>query len=83
MSIRQLVETICGKLGVRFEDHVKIVDDRLGKDAAYQLDSKKLRGLLNWKDNINLDKGLDQCIDWVNRNFDILKDQPLHYVHKP
>lgn len=82
VSIRQLVETICEKLGVRFEDHVKIAADRLGKDAAYRLDSKKLRDLLNWRDNMTLDEGLDQCINWVSRNFDILKDQPLHYVHK-
>lgn len=82
VSIRHLVEVICGKLGARFEDHVEIVGDRLGKDAAYQLNSTKLRTELNWKDSTNLDTGLDQCIDWVNRNFDILKNQPFNYVHK-
>jgi len=82
VSIRQLVETLCRKLGVHFEDHAEIVGDRLGKDAAYQLDSTKLRTELNWQDNISLDKGLDQCIYWVKRNFDTLKNEPFNYIHK-
>ena len=82
VSIRQLVEILCEKLNVRFENHTTIVGDRLGKDAAYQLDSNKLRTMLHWKDNTSLDKGLDQCIRWVVRNFDTLKDQPRNYIHK-
>ena len=82
VSIRQLVEMICRKLDVRFEDHAEIVGDRLGKDAAYQLDSTKLRAELNWKDNVTLDQGLDQCIEWVQHNFDALKKQPFDYIHK-
>ena len=82
VSIRQLVETICKKLGVQFEDHAEIVGDRLGKDAAYQLDSTKLRTELRWQDNVSLDQGLDQCIDWVKRNFDALKNESFDYIHK-
>jgi len=82
VSIRQLVETMCKKLGVQFEDHAEIVGDRLGKDAAYQLDSTKLRTELNWQDNVSLDQGLDQCIDWVKRNFDALKNESFDYIHK-
>ena len=82
VSIRELVESICKKLGVRFEDHAEIVGDRLGKDAAYQLDSRKLRTELNWQDNISLDQGLDQCIEWVKHNFDALKNEPYDYIHK-
>ena len=83
VSIRQLVEMLCSKLGVRFEDHAEIVGERLGKDAAYQLDSTKLRTELDWQDKVSLDKGLDQCIDWVKRNFEALKNQPFDYIHKP
>lgn len=82
VTIRQLVEMVCHKLNVRFEDHVEIVGERLGKDAAYQLDSSKLRTETGWKDKINLDKGLDHCIIWVQRNFPELKKQPFDYVHK-
>ena len=82
ISIRELVEAICKKLNVCFEDHAEIVDERLGKDAAYQLNSTKVRTELNCQDNIKIDKGLDQCIDWVKRNFDVLKNQPFNYIHK-
>lgn len=82
ISIRALVERICIKLKVKFDDHVELVGDRLGKDSAYHLESTKLRTEHNWKDRISLDQGLDECIEWVQRNLDILKNQPFDYQHK-
>jgi len=82
ISIRELVERICAKMGVRFEEYVEFVGEREGKDAAYHLDSTKLRTELGWKDRISLDHGLDECIAWVKSNFEILKEQPLEYQHK-
>ncbi len=83
ISIRALVELICSKLGVNFDDHVEFVGERLGKDSAYHLDSTKVRQELGWKDSIMLDKGIDECIAWVQNNFEALKDQPFDYQHKP
>ncbi len=83
ISIRDLVEKICRKMDVRFEDHVKVVGERLGKDSAYHLDSTKLRTELGWQDRIALDQGIDECIGWVRENFDALKAQPHDYIHKP
>jgi dTDP-glucose 4,6-dehydratase len=83
VTIRQLVERICAKLGVKFEDHVEIVGERLGKDAAYMLESSKLRETLGWKDRVSLEAGLDDCIAWVQRHFDELRQLPYDYIHKP
>lgn len=83
ISIRALVERICEKLGVDFADHVEVVGERLGKDSAYHLSSAKLRSELGWRDSIGLDQGLHECIAWVKGNFDVLKDQPYDYQHKP
>jgi len=83
VSVRDLVEGICRKLSVDFDSHVEIVGERLGKDAAYMLDSTKLRSELGWKDRISLDKGLDDCISWVKSNLEDLKLQPFDYIHKP
>lgn len=83
VSIRELVERICTKLGVPFEDHVEVVGERMGKDSAYHLDSTKLRSELGWQDCIDLDRGLDECIAWVRENLDELKSQPYDYLHKP
>lgn len=83
VSIRELVERLCALLGKRFEDCVEMVGDRLGKDAAYMLDSAKLRDTLGWKDSVTLDAGLDQCVGWVRDNLEALQQQPIDYVHKP
>jgi dTDP-glucose 4,6-dehydratase len=83
ISIRDVVEIICKKLNRSFEREVQIVGERLGKDAAYHLDSTKLRNELSWEDKINLNQGIDECIDWMNRYFDILSNQEYDYKHKP
>ena len=76
------IYSICKKLNAVFEDHVEFVGDRIGKDSAYHLDSKKIRAELHWQDRIDLDQGLDGCIAWVKNNFDILKNEDFDYRHK-
>jgi dTDP-glucose 4,6-dehydratase len=83
VSIRNLVEMICAKMEVDFSGSVDVVEDRLGKDAAYMLDSAKLRETLGWNEEITLEKGLDECISWVKSNLDVLKSMDWDYVHKP
>ena len=83
VSIRELVELICTRLGVEFSQTVEVVGDRPGKDAAYLLDSQKARRALGWSDAVSLDEGIDQTIGWIDENLDQLKQQPLDYIHKP
>ena len=83
VSIRELVELICKKMEVSFDDNVEIVGERLGKDAAYKLDSSKIRDTLGWSDKISLEDGIDQCVAWVDENLDDLKSQNMDYQHKP
>ena len=83
VTVRELVEKICIKLGAKFENCVEVVGERLGKDSAYLLDSTKLRTTLGWKDTISLDAGLDDCIAWVKANLEDLKQLPFDYTHKP
>lgn len=83
ISIRELVELICRALGIAFEDTVTMAPDRVGKDSAYWLNSDKLRGQLQWRDAIDLETGLSQCIGWVKDNMATLLQQPQNYVHRP
>lgn len=83
LSIRALVEKICRRMGVAFNDLVEIVDDRPGKDAAYLLDSGKVRNDMGWRDQISLDQGIDDTIRWVRDNITALKLAPHDYIHKP
>jgi dTDP-glucose 4,6-dehydratase len=82
VTIRELVERICAKMGASFDSTVEVVGDRPGKDAAYMLDSTKIRDAFGWKDRIGLDEGLDDCIRWVDRNIEVLRHQNFDYVHK-
>jgi dTDP-glucose 4,6-dehydratase len=82
VSIRELVEIICARLGKSFSHCVEVVGERLGKDSAYWLNSRKLREGLGWQDQISLEMGIDQTITWVQSNLSALKQQPANYIHK-
>lgn len=82
VSIRELVEMLCRMLGVNFEQAVDVAPERLGKDSAYWLNSDKLRKL-GWQDQITLETGLADVVEWVQKNLSELELQPVGYVHKP
>ncbi|MBU1585247.1 MAG: GDP-mannose 4,6-dehydratase, partial [Proteobacteria bacterium] len=62
ISIKELVKLICKKLCVPFDQYVKNVEDRPGKDDAYLLNCVKSENELGWKSTISLDNGLDKTI---------------------
>ena len=70
-------------MNISFEDNVDVVEDRPGKDAAYLLASNRAKEILHWEDKIGLEKGIEETISWVKDNLEILKKQPLSYMHKP
>ena len=81
VSIRQIVERILSKLGLDFESNIELVQDRIGKDNAYLLDSRKIRSELDWKETILLDEGIDQTIEWIQRDLRTLRTFKMDYVH--
>lgn len=83
VSIRDLVQMILDKLGKSFEECVELGPERPGKDAAYMLDSFRLRSELGWQDKISLEEGLDSVIAWARRFEKQLSCLPSSYVHKP
>ena len=66
-----------------FEDVVEITEDRPGKDAAYLLDSSRIRNELGWQDRLSLEDGITETISWVDQWFEELKNLPHNYIHKP
>ena len=82
ITIRNLVEMICDVMGVHFEDHVTVTEELMGKDSAYLLDSSKARRTLGWKDQVSLKEGILTVLQWIEKNLDILQQQPFDYVHK-
>ncbi len=83
ISIRSLVQMIAEQMELSFGNNVEDVGERLGKDAAYLLDSAKVREALRWKDQISLEQGIEETIAWVKDNMEELKKQPFDYIHKP
>lgn len=81
--IRDLVKMIAKQMNISFKDNVEQTEDRPGKDAAYLLDSSKAKNVLFWEDKIGLEQGIEETISWVKDNLEILKKQPLNYIHKP
>lgn len=82
ISIRHLIEMICEKMNVKFDDVVEIVGERLGQDKAYVIDSTKARETLNWSPKISLEKGIEDTIQWVEESFNDMKQESLEYCHK-
>jgi dTDP-glucose 4,6-dehydratase len=82
IRIRDLVQLICDRLGVAFEDAVEVAEERPGKDAAYRLDSRKLQSELGWSSQIGLEEGLSDVGAWIDRNIEVLSRMPQTYQHK-
>ncbi len=83
ISIRGLVELILDRLGKNIDACVEIGPERPGKDAAYMLDSSKMRMELGWTDAIPLAAGVNDTIVWAKRFSEELPSLPIRYEHKP
>ena len=77
-SILGIVEMICGMLDVKMSEVCSDAPERPGKDAAYKLNSNKLRAL-NWTDQIDLDDGIIDVIDWMKQNWAEVQRMPLEW----
>ena len=82
VTIRDLVDLICKKMNAKFDDHVEIVGERLGKDTAYRLDSSRLRSELAWSPSISLEAGIEQTVQWIDLNLAVFRAMPWDYQHK-
>jgi dTDP-glucose 4,6-dehydratase len=82
ISIRQLVEKICFHVQIDMNDFVREAKERPGKDQAYLLKWEKSLKELGWSPQIDLDTGIDETIDWVQKNFDEIRTLPRDYIHQ-
>ncbi len=82
ISIKNLIKKICKIMDYDYNNLVVNVEDRKGKDNFYKLESSKIRNGLGWKDQINLDQGLNNTITWVKNNLNQIKKMSLEYKHK-
>lgn len=83
VCVREVVSRLAGKLGLRLAEVSADVCERLGQDAAYVINSDKLRGETNWRPEIPLDRGLGEVVEWIGENWDQIRTSGLEYVHQP
>jgi len=82
ISIYDLVELICKQMGKDIKDHIQIVEDRVGQDSLYLMNSDKLYKDFALKPKVKLKDGIQDVIDWIDYSYDVLKEQPDYYIHK-
>lgn len=80
-EVREIVERICTIMGASFGDAVDIVDERPGQDAAYVIDSSRARSEFGWSDRISLDEGVEGVLEWIDRHWPRIQQEPLQYEH--
>lgn len=83
IAVKDVVNIICDKLKVDFKKATKVVEERLGQDAAYVIDSTKARTEFGWSPSISMEEGLSGVVDWVTDNWEEISKEPLEYIHKP
>lgn len=79
-AIRTLVEIICEKTSVPFNQLVDLAPDRLGQDAQYLLDSSLIAKDLGWKPEIPLQDGINDVVIWAREHLEYLKKQPTNFT---
>lgn len=82
VAVKEVVWQLANKIGIALNEAAEVVEERLGQDKAYTIDSSKARNELGWKPEITLDTGLQQTIDWIQNAFEEISTEPLEYVHK-
>jgi len=82
VAVRDVVERLCQVLRADFSRATREVEERLGQDKAYIIDSTKARKELGWMPKISIEEGLSQTARWVETRLEEILQQPLQYIHK-
>ena len=82
IAVKDVVGMVCALLGVSFDDATRAVDERPGEDAAYVIDSTRLRTELGWAPTVSMAEGLAEVTAWVHANWGEIGGLPLTYQHK-
>jgi dTDP-glucose 4,6-dehydratase len=82
ISIYDLVALICKLMDTKMSDLVEVTKDRVSQDSLYFLNSEKLQRDFGLKPKVKLIDGIKLTIEWLDKNFNDLKNFPDFYIHK-
>ena len=52
-----------------YADQIQFVEDRLGHDYRYAIDSTKIRKELHWNPRENFDSGIQKTVEWYLKKY--------------
>ncbi len=82
ISIYDLVNLICQIMNKNIDDHVEIIEDRIGQDNGYLMNNEKLKEEFSLSPQVSLKEGILEVIQWIEKNYETLKEFPDYYIHK-
>jgi len=62
----EIIESICEMMEVEPSKFIQYVEDRVGHDHRYAIDSSKIKNELGWIPRISFEDGLENTIRWYN-----------------
>ena len=68
----EITKLLIKELG-KDESSIKYVEDRLGHDRRYAIDSSKIQNELGWHPSVTFEEGIKITIDWYLNNQDWIK----------
>lgn len=81
VSVRDVVRQLCELTQRPMEEVVRIVEERPGQDARYELDDAKARRELGWAPRVPFRDGLAEVVEWIDANWDEVQASSQQYRH--
>ena len=78
-SVKEIVKKICKIMKINFNTFVNFAKDRKGKDKIYKLKSKQTRDNLAWKTQFNIDLGIKNMINFIEKNRKLINKRPIKF----
>ncbi len=80
ISIRNLVEKIAEVMNMPFEKLCTVTEERIGQDSRYWLDSSALKKDVGWIQEISLEDGIKDMVEWGKKYLKQLHNCKYDYV---
>ena len=80
ISIRQLMEKTADALDMPFDELCEMVPDRPGQDSRYWLDSSAIKKDVGWEQEISLEEGLKEMVEWGRTYLPQLREMSTEYI---
>ena len=82
IRVRDVVAALANAMGKRLEDVAEDVEERLGQDAVYEIDSTKVRDEFGWRPLISFEDGVQEIVAWIDKYWSQIQDAPHDYIHR-